>query len=369
MRVSSRRRDYAKRLGLWFAYATNGHEIEFFNLKDNTQQTVKNFHSPQELWQMYLQGAGFQNEAQATQVLGQDYYDESNIGQRRRLRYYQEKAINNALEAILKGQQRVLITMATGTGKTFTAMQLVYKLWKTRYIKRVLFIVDRNILADQAFSNFDNAMDSNACYRLLPKDKEFPQGRDLYFSIYQTLVGIDEDDETKTVVRPDRFKEFAPDYFNLIIIDEAHRGARQGKGGNNASAWFKLLDYFKSAIQVGLTATPKRTETNDTYACFGAPVISYSLKDGIQDGYLAPYVIKRVTSNIDALGYRPDSPHIQDVRGQELEVKDYLSPDFERQLSISAKNTCLCLSLVAAFVCYRPARQDDCLLSQSRTCP
>ena len=339
-------KDYATRLGLWYAYATNGHEIEFYNLKDNTQQTVANFHSPQELWHMYLQGAGFSEAHEKEQVLTQDYYDESKIGQRRKLRYYQEKAINNALEAILTGQKRVLITMATGTGKTFTAMQLVYKLWKTRYIKRVLFIVDRNILADQAFSNFDNAMDSNACYRLLPKDKEFPQGRDLYFSIYQTLVGIDEDDATKTVTRPDRFKEFAPDYFDLIIIDEAHRGARQSKDGRDASAWFKLLEYFKSAIQVGLTATPKRDETNDTYACFGAPVISYSLKDGIQDGYLAPYVIKRVTSNIDALGYRPDSPHIQDVRGQALEVKDYLTPDFERQLSIPQRTRAFAFHLL-----------------------
>ena len=339
-------KDYAARLGLWFAYATNGHEIEFYHLKKNTQHTVANFHSPQELWQMYLQGAGLSDAHEKERVLTQDYYDESKIGQRRRLRYYQEKAINNALEAILKGQKRVLLTMATGTGKTFTAMQLVYKLWKTRYIKRVLFIVDRNILADQAFSNFDNAMDSNACYRMLPKDKEFPQGRDLYFSIYQTLVGIGEDDETKTTVRPDRFKEFTPDYFDLIIIDEAHRGARKSRDGSDSSAWFRLLDYFQSAIQVGLTATPKHTETNDTYACFGAPVISYSLKDGIQDGYLAPYVIKRVTSNIDALGYRPDSPNIQDVRGKELEVKDYLTQDFERQLSIPQRTRAFAFHLL-----------------------
>ena len=327
-------KDYAKKLGIWFAYSTNGHEIEFFNLKSNTQKKVNKFHTPKKLWEMYLKELKLENISEKHQALIHDYYDESSIGQRRRPRYYQEKAINNAIEAILHGKKRVLITMATGSGKTFTSIQLVYKLWKTRIVKKILFIVDRNLLANQAFADFDNAMDKDACYRLSPNEDRFPQGRDLYFGIYQSLVGVDEEDESKPCGRPDRFKEFPSDYFDLIVIDEAHRGARKGRTSRQSSSWFRLLEYFDSAIQVGLTATPKREESNDTYAHFGNPVVIYSLKDGIQDGYLAPYIIKRVTSNIDALGYRPDSDHIEDVRGKILEVKDYLTPDFERQLSI-----------------------------------
>lgn len=327
-------KDYAKKLGLWFAYSTNGHEIEFFNLKSNTQTKVGKFHTPKELWKMYLQASNFEVTPKKTAALTHDYYDESGIGQRRKPRYYQEKAVNKAIEAILEGKKRVLITMATGTGKTFTSIQLVYKLWKAKMVQKVLFIVDRNILADQAFADFNNAMDKHACYRLSPNMDSFPLGRDLYFGIYQSLVGVDEEDEFKPSGRPDRFKEFPKDYFDLIVIDEAHRGARRSKNANETSSWFRLLEYFDSAIQVGLTATPKRDESNDTYAHFGQPVVVYSLKDGIQDGYSAPYIIKRVTSNIDALGYRPDSDNIVDVCGQALEVRDYMTPDFERQLSI-----------------------------------
>ena len=327
-------KDYANKLGLCFAYSTNGHEIEFFNLKSNTQTKVNNFHTPEELWKMYLQEAQLEVGQQEKLALTHDYYDESTIGQRRKLRYYQEKAINNSIESIFHGNNRILITMATGTGKTFTSIQLVYKLWRAKIVKKVLFIVDRNFLADQAFMDFDNAMEKDACYRLSSKDERFPLGRDLYFGIYQNLVGVDEEDESKPSGRPDRFKEFPADYFDLIVIDEAHRGARRGQKSGETSSWFRLLEYFNSAIQVGLTATPKRQESNDTYAHFGKPVISYSLRDGIQDGYLAPYIIKRVTSNIDALGYRPERSDIVDIKGRILEVKDYFTPDFEKQLSI-----------------------------------
>lgn len=327
-------KEYARKLGLSFAYSTNGHQIEFYDLKTNTQKTVDRFHTPDELFDLWIEHSGLEKKDQVINSLTHEYYDESAIGQRRKPRYYQETAVNKAIESILHGNKRVLVTMATGTGKTFTSIQLVYKLWKAKYVKKILFIVDRNLLADQAFADFDGAMDKDACYRLGPKDDVFPLGRDLYFGIYQTLVGIDEEDDTKKTGRPDRFKEFPADYFDLIVIDEAHRGARRSQDGKDASSWFRLLDYFKGAIQVGLTATPKRDESNDTYAHFGAPVVTYSLKDGIEDGYLAPYVIKRVTSNIDALGYRPESGSIEDVRGKKLEVRDYLTPDFERKLSI-----------------------------------
>lgn len=327
-------KDYAQKLGLWFSYSTNGHEIEFYNLKAGTQFKLDKFHTPEELWDLYLKESGLDKAPEKQKALTHDYYDESSIGQRRKPRYYQEKAVTKAIEAVVQGKKRVLITMATGTGKTFTSIQLVYKLWKAKQVKKILFIVDRNLLADQAYADFDGAMDKDACYRLKPEEKSWPLGRDLYFGIYQSLVGSEDEEDPSNNGRKDRFKDFPPDYFDLIVIDEAHRGARRSQDGNEASSWFKLLEYFKSAIQVGLTATPKRDESNDTYAHFGEPVVVYSLKDGIQDGYLAPYIIKRVTSNIDALGYRPDSGHIVDVRGKQLEIKDYLTPDFERQLSI-----------------------------------
>lgn len=321
---------YAQKLGLWFAYTTNGQEIEFIDLKAGTQKTVARFHTPEELWNLYLQHTGLKTTPETLSALTEDYYDESNIGQRRRPRYYQEKAVRCALETILSGERRVLITQATGTGKTFCSMQLVYKLFKSRVAKKTLFIVDRNLLADQAFNDFNNAMDKDACYRLSPKDDAFPTGRDLYFGIYQTLVG--EDDEGNPSAKRDRYKEFPPDFFDLIVIDEAHRG-----GANQEGSWFRLLDYFKSAIQVGLTATPKNEESNNTYRYFGRPVVNYSLADGIADGFLSPYIIKRVMSNIDALGYRPEHGNIQDVRGRFIENKNYFSPDFERQLSIPAR--------------------------------
>jgi type I restriction enzyme, R subunit len=339
-------KDYARKLGLWFAYSTNGHQIEFYNLKTNTQETVDRFHTPEELFDLWLSLSELEKKPEVITSLTHEYYDESGVGQRRKPRYYQEMAVNKAIESILHGNNRVLITMATGTGKTFTSIQLVYKLWKAKFVKKILFIVDRNLLADQAFADFDGAMDKDACYRLSPSDDVFPQGRDLYFGIYQTLVGVDEEDETKRTGRLDRFKEFPADYFDLIVIDEAHRGARRSQDGKDESSWFRLLKYFDKAIQVGLTATPKRDESNDTYSHFGEPVVTYSLKDGIEDGYLAPYIIKRVTTNIDALGYRPESASIEDVTGKKLEIRDYLTPDFERKLSIPQRTRSFAYHLV-----------------------
>jgi len=323
---SKQAKEYALKLGMWFAYSTNGHEIEFFDLKKNSQQTVTKFHSPSELWNLYLEYSGISAAKENLTALTHDYYDESGIGQRRKPRYYQEAAVNNAIESILKGNKKVLITMATGTGKTFAAIQLVYKLYKANIAKKILFIVDRNLLADQAYADFSNAMDKGACYRVDAKS-DIKLSRSVYFSIYQTLVGID--DEGNKIGRADKYKEFPSDFFDLIVIDEAHRGGTKEDG-----SWFKLLEYFSSATQVGLTATPKRDESNDTYKYFGKPVVNYSLKDGINDGYLSPYIIKRVTSNIDALGYKPEHSDIRDVRGQVLEVKTYLTPDFRRKLMI-----------------------------------
>jgi type I restriction enzyme R subunit len=329
---------YAKKLGLRFAYATNGHEIEFIDLLKNHQETIEEFHSPEELWAMYKSDLKLENQ-NWVQALLHDYFVEPGIGNKRSPRYYQEKAVNKAIEAVIAGKKRVLINMATGTGKTFTAVQMIYKLWKSKVVKKILFIVDRNILADQAFKDFDAALDKGACWRLSPKEKTFNTGRDVYFGIYQTLVGS-EDDEEQSGGRKDRFKEFPPDFFDLILIDECHRGA-----ASEAGQWFRLLDYFKSAIQIGLTATPKRTDSVDTYAYFGEPVITYSLKDGINDGFLAPYVVKRVRTNIDATGYRPQGVQY-DVRGQQIEDRLYEMKDFERKLSFPARTRAFAYHLV-----------------------
>lgn len=320
-------RAYAEKLGLWFAYATNGNEIEFFDLKKKTQKTVDRFHTPLELWEMYLEYSGLSTKKEKVAAVLHDFYDETLLGKRRKPRYYQEMAVNRAVEAVVNGKNRVLITQATGTGKTFTSLQLVYKLWKSGTSKRILFIVDRNLLADQAFQDFNNAFDKDSCYRMAPEDEKFPQGRAVYFGIYQTLVGVDDDGNPTG--RPSRFKEFDKDFFDLIVIDEAHRG-----GAKEDGSWSDLLKYFSKAVQVGLTATPKRDENNNTYDYFGSPVVNYSLKDGIEDGFLSPYVIKRVTSNIDALGYRPEHSGIADVAGKLVPVKDYFTPSFERDLSI-----------------------------------
>jgi type I restriction enzyme R subunit len=327
-------KEYAKKLGLRFAYTTNGHEIEFIDLLHDTQETVSKFHSPEELWNMFNNELDPVN-TEWTEALLHDYFVETGIGVKNTPRFYQEKAVNKAIEAVIKGRRRALINMATGTGKTFTSVQLVYKLKKSKVAQKILFIVDRNILADQAFQDFEAVMDKDSCHRLLPKEQKFNQSRDVYFGIYQTLVGSEEEGGRK-----DRFKEFPPDFFDLIVIDECHRGS-----ASTDSNWFRLLDYFNSAIQIGLTATPKRDESVDTYAYFGNPVITYSLKDGINDGYLSPYVVKRVRTNIDATGFRPQGV-IYDVEGQEVEDREYEMTDFERKLSFPARTRAFAYHLV-----------------------
>jgi type I restriction enzyme, R subunit len=319
-------KDYAKKMGIRFAYTTNGHEIEFIDLKKNIQETVDRFHTPEELWAMYHNELEVE-KSDWMKALLQDYYVETGIGQKRSPRYYQEKAVTSIIEAILAGQKKILVNMATGTGKTFTSVQTIYKLRESGVVNRVLFIVDRNILADQAFKDFDMIFEKDACWRLKPQEEGFKKGRSIYFGIYQTLVGTEDDEGNPTGKREDRFKEFPPDFFDLIVIDECHRG-----GANEEGNWFRLLDYFNSAIQVGLTATPKRSETVDTYAYFGEPVMTYSLKEGINDGYLAPYIIKRVRSDIDTFGFQPKGIII-DKYGNEIKEKNFEMKDFERKLS------------------------------------
>lgn len=316
---------YAKMLQIRYTYSTNGDEIYFIDMGvqdahgeyiiPSTEGFVERFHSPAELWQMTFPEAN-------------DWRDKFNLepfnrGGGREPRYYQVNAINNVLAAIAKKQQRILLTMATGTGKTYVAFQICWKLFQTNWNKRgdgkkprILFISDRNILANQASNDFEQ-FDDNAMVRITPdmltkRDKEVPTAHHLYFTIFQTFMSCDKSGQQY-------YKQYPSDFFDLIIIDECHRG-----GANDESEWRELMEYFSDAYQLGMTATPRRSENANTYKYFGDPVYVYSLKQGISDGYLTPFRVCIAESNIDTYKYDPDD----DVEGDIDPNKTYTEKDF-----------------------------------------
>ena len=318
---------YAELLHIRFAYATNGNEIWQIDMgvKDalgkyiipSTEGPVSKFPSPQELWKMTYPE---QNE----------WRDKFNLcalnrGGGREPRYYQEIAIDNVLTAVAKGQRRILLTMATGTGKTYTAFQICWKLYETNWNvrtdgrkPRILFIADRNILANQAKNDFEQ-FPEDAMERVTPElihDKKhndrLPTARHMYFTIFQTVMC--EDNEGKPY-----YQQWPQDFFDFIIIDECHRG-----GANDESEWRQLMEYFKPAVQLGMTATPRRKENANTYKYFGEPVYEYSLKQGIEDGFLTPFRVKISESNIDTYKYNPND----DVEGDIDKDKVYTEKDF-----------------------------------------
>jgi type I restriction enzyme R subunit len=248
-----------------------------------------------------------------------------NRGGGREPRYYQEIAINKVLAAIANNQQRILLTMATGTGKTYTAFQICWKLYETNWNThgtdqkpRILFISDRNILANQAKNDFEQ-FPEDAMERITPDllhDKKHqdrvPKARHLYFTIFQTFMSEDQTGKPY-------YQQYPPEFFDFIIIDECHRG-----GANDESEWRQLMEYFKPAVQLGMTATPRRTENANTYRYFGNPVYTYSLKQGIEDGFLTPFRVKISTSNIDTYQFNPND----DVEGEIDEKKTYTEQDF-----------------------------------------
>jgi type I restriction enzyme R subunit len=314
--------DYAEILGLSFAYATNGHGIVEFDYLTGQERELDAFPAPEELWSRLRASQGPHDEGVAQRLLTPSYHQRG-----RSPRYYQEIAINRAVQAIVTGQRRVLLTMATGTGKTEVAFQICWKLWNARWNctgehrkPRILYLADRNILVDD------------------PKDKTFlPFGaarakldegkavysRELYFATYQALA---EDER-----RPGLYREYAPDFFDLIVVDECHRGSAR-----DTSAWRVILEYFAPAAQLGMTATPFRQETRDTYRYFGNPVYSYSLRDGIEDGFLAPYRVHRVISSYDAAGWRPSQAD-RDRYGRAIPDDEYQTKDFERVIALRAR--------------------------------
>lgn len=316
-------KEYAQILDLKFAYATNGKAIVEFDFTTGIERSVEAFPTPDKLWARL--NAKDPLTAPATEKVLAPYYHDPD----RPPRYYQQIAINRAVENILRGKKRILLTMATGTGKTVVAFQICYKLWESRWnrvndpVKRpkILFLADRNILVDdpkdKTFIPFGDA-------RHKIENGEVVQSREMYFAIYQAIA---EDEK-----RPGLYKEFARDFFDLIIVDECHRGSARDE-----SNWREVLEYFEPAVQIGMTATPLRKENKATYRYFGNPIYQYSLRQGLADGFLAPYRVHRIVTSADATGWRPTKGEL-DKLGHEIPDEEYHTPDFERRLSLRPRS-------------------------------
>ena len=323
---------YSDALDTPFVFSSNGdgflfHDRTGLTGKTETTLTLDEFPSPQELWARYCEYKGIGTEARKT--VEHPYYDD---GSGRTPRYYQYVAINRAVEAVAKGSNRILLVLATGTGKTYTAFQIIWRLWKSGRKKRILFLADRNILVDQTKNNdfkpFGQAM-TKVTNRTVDKSYE------IYLSLYQAVTGTEEE---KNI-----YKQFSPDFFDLIVIDECHRGSAAVD-----SAWRAILDYFSSATHIGLTATPKETKEVSNIDYFGEPVYTYSLKQGIEDGFLAPYKVVRVDIDKDLQGWRPSKGQT-DKHGEVIEDRIYNQKDFDRNLVLE-KRTELVAAKITEFL-------------------
>jgi len=346
--------DYAERLNVPFAITSNG---DGFVLHDRTGQggqtetnlALHEFPGPDELWARYSRWKGLDEHAE--KIVLQDYFED---GSDKKPRYYQLNAINATVEAIARGQNRILLVMATGTGKTYTAFQIIWRLWKAGHAKRILFLADRNVLVDQTMVN-DFRPFSGKMAKLSTKSKTIERSDgskvnlpvavdghrridpsyEIYLGLYQAITGPEEHQKL--------FKELSPDFFDLIVIDECHRGSADAD-----SAWHDILEHFSSATQIGLTATPKETEYVSNINYFGEPVYSYSLKQGIQDGYLAPYKVVKIHIDRDVEGYRPEKGQ-RDRDGELIEDRIYNAKDFDRHLVIDDR-TRLVARRITAFL-------------------
>lgn len=322
---------YAEALEIPFVFSSNGNG---FMIHDRTvtegikekELTLVEFPSPEELWRRYLEWKGI--SAAQEPLVTQDYYVEPGW---KSPRYYQLNAINKTIEAIAKEQKRILLVMATGTGKTFTAFQIIWRLWKSRQKKRILYLADRNILIDQTMTNdfkpFGSVM-TKIKHRKI--DKSF----EIYLALYQ---GISGNEEFKNI-----YREFSPDFFDLIVVDECHRGS-----ASEESAWREILDYFSNATQIGLTATPRETKFISNIHYFGSPVYTYSLKQGIDDGFLAPYKVVRIDIDKDA-GWRPTSGKT-DKNGNVIPDRIYNQKDYDREMVLE-KRTSLVAKTISDFL-------------------
>jgi type I restriction enzyme, R subunit len=310
--------EYSEILQIPFVFTSNGDSFVFHD-KTRTDGVLEEeigldeFPSPETLWNKYIAYTGL-NEAKAKEIVEQEYFlDESGMSPR----YYQQNAINRTVEAIAKGQNRCLLVMATGTGKTYTAFNIIWRLWKAGVKKRILFLADRNALLTQT-KNGDFSPFGNDIMHII-KNRKIDKSYQIYFALYQGLTSNEEDKNA--------YKEFSRDFFDLIIIDECHRGS-----ASEASAWRDVLDYFSSATQVGLTATPKETKDISNMEYFGEPVYTYSLKQGISDGFLAPYKVVRIATSLDD-EWRP-TKGLKDRYGHEILDRIYNIKDYDRKIVI-----------------------------------
>ncbi len=315
-------KEYAEILGLKFAYSTNGHGIIEFDYLTGREQEINMFPSPDELWSRFSTTQGLTDQTTVQRLL-----TPFNHLSGKSPRYYQEIAVNRSVQAILQDKQRILLTMATGTGKTIVAFQICWKLWTSRWNRtgeyrrpKILYLADRNILVDdpkdKIFAQFGDA-------RWKIENGEANKGREMYFAIYQAIA--------KDERRPGLYREYDPGFFDLIIVDECHRGSARDE-----SNWREILEYFEPAYQLGMTATPLREDNRDTYRYFGNPIYQYSLRQGIEDGFLAPYRVHRVITTYDAAGWRPSKDEL-DRYGRAIPDEVYQTKDFERIVALRAR--------------------------------
>ena len=311
---------YADMLQVPFVFSSNGDGFLFHNkiASDGVierELKIHEFPSPETLWQWWIQHRGLNGQQNA--LVTQDYFSD---GSDKTPRYYQLLAINKTIEAIARGQNRILLVMATGTGKTFTAFQIIWRLWKSKAKKRILFLADRNILIDQTMTN-DFKPFGSAMTKI--QKRQANKSYEIYLSLYQAVTGNEEEQNI--------YRQFSPDFFDLIVIDECHRGSAAVD-----SAWREILEYFTSATQIGLTATPKETKEVSNIDYFGDPIYTYSLRQGIDDGFLAPYKVVRIDLDRDLTGWRPDKGMI-DKYGNEIEDRIYNQKDFDKTLILEQR--------------------------------
>jgi type I restriction enzyme R subunit len=312
--------DYANTLDIPFVFSSNGdgfyfHDKTATNGEIEKELSLEEFPSPELLWAKYKKYKGI-DAPEVSEVITQNYFQD---GSGRSPRYYQQNAVNRTIEAIAKKQDRILLVMATGTGKTYTAFQIIYRLWKSGAKKRILFLADRTALIDQTargdFRHFKDAM-------TIIKHKKIDTAYNVYLALYQGLSDSQG---------ADAYKQFSPDFFDLVVIDECHRGSAK-----EDSAWREILRYFNTATHIGMTATPKETDKVSNIEYFGDPIYTYSLKQGIDDGFLAPYKVVKVTLDIDAEGWRPPKGYL-DKDGNPVEDRIYNRTDFDRNIVVEER--------------------------------
>jgi type I restriction enzyme R subunit len=313
---------YAEILEVPSAFSSNGdafashNKVPFNGEEIETEFPLESFLSPTELWTRYKTFRGIEDNAE--QLVIQPYHEDTSGS--KEPRYYQVEAINRTVEAVANGQKRVLLVMATGTGKTYTTFQIIWRLWKAKAVKRVLFLADRNILVDQTLVN-DFKPFGSVMTKI--KNRKIDPSYEVYLGLYQAITGTNEEDKI--------FKNVSPDFFDMIVIDECHRGSAA-----DDAAWREILDYFSNAVQVGLTATPKETKYVSNMTYFGDPVYTYSLKQGIEDGFLAPYKVIRIDIDKDIYGWTPPLGMTDDL-GQPIEGRTYNQTDMDRILVLNQR--------------------------------